>query len=143
MASRKKASPPRRPQPLPPAAGSLAIARLVILAGVLVVGLVAWLRHRDGGVPADPALAGRLTWAVGAAWLLGVGGVLALRLAWSRAADAGHRRRLTVVGWAVGEIPALAGGLHYWLTGDSRPFSAGLLFLLLCFFLFSSPVERR
>lgn len=141
--------PPRRPvrpshaPPDPRAAASLAIARLVILAVVLGFGAVAWLRHRDGIVPADPATVDALWWALGGAWLAGVGGVLVLRRAWGRAELPEQRRRLTVMGWAMAEIPALAGAVHFWTAGDTRPYSAGLLFLLLSFFLFSSPASRR
>lgn len=133
---------PRRPAPPRPAA-ALATARLVILAVVLGFGATAWLRHRDGVVPVDPAVASALLWAVGGAWLAGVGGVLVLRRAWARAQGAMQRHRLTVIAWALAEIPALAGGIHFWRTGDPRLYSAGLFFLLLSFFLFSTPASRR
>lgn len=133
---------PRRPAPPVPGAG-LAFARLAILAVVLGFGATAWMRHRDGVVPVDPAVVEALQWAVGGAWLAGVGGVLVLRRSWGRAQGTRQRHRLTVIAWALAEIPALAGGIHFWRTGDPRLYSAGLFFLLLSFFLFSTPASRR
>ena len=136
--ARRSSSPPPAPS-----AARLAIARLLILATVLGFGGVAWARTRGAAAAVDLATLNALWWAAVGAWLAGVGGVLVVRRAWGRSTLPAQRHRLTVVGWALAEIPALAGAIHLWMTGVPRLFSAGLFFLLLAFFLFSSPAEGR
>ena len=46
-----------------------------------------------------------------------------------------------IVGWALGEVPAVWGGIHYLLTGDPQRYFTGLMFLVMAFLLL--PVRAR
>lgn len=140
----RRPAPPKSRPPVSRQAASLAAIRMLILLVVLMMGGVGWyVSGREDATRLGPAALRSFGWVVTGAWIIAVGGVTAVRMAWGRATDAGSRRRLTVVGWALGETPALAGAAYLWTTGDPRRFAAGLFFLLLTFYLFSSPLERR
>lgn len=139
--SRKANPPPGRPPVVDREAAALAAVRLAILLVVLLLGGAAWLL---GGRGTDPGAAESFRTVVVGAWILGGGGIAVLRLvAWRRAATPAQRRKLTVIGWSLGEMPALAGAAYLWATGDARFFFAGLFALLLSFFVFAAPLERR
>jgi hypothetical protein len=71
---------------------------------------------------------------------IGLVGMLVLRAIWSRAVDEKQRSTLMIVGWAMGEGVALAGGVYYFITNDPRYYVTGILVLLASFMLF--PIKR-
>jgi hypothetical protein len=131
------AAPPAAPRP-----AALAVVRLAILLGVLGFGAVVWHLQRQPGWSPDPAVSrDTLSYVSLAVWVLAGGGVLLLRSVQRRQADPQRARSLSIVGWALGEIPALWGGVYYLLTGDPQRYFTGLIFLALVFLLF--PVRSR
>jgi hypothetical protein len=137
--SRRSAPPP---QPPSRDAAVLAMTRLAILFAVLALGAAGWLRHR-GAAAMDPRDFRMLGHMVTGAWVFSAVAVLILRLRWQRATGAAEKRRLSILAWALGEVPAVAGGLSLWVTGDPRRYFAGLIWLLFTFLLFSTPARRR
>ena len=130
-------SPPREVSP-----ASLAVVRLAILAAVLFFGAAAWWVHRTPGRVPDPAPDVDVLRLAGLAlWVLAASGVLVVRGRWLRATGP-ERARLSIVGWALGEIPALWGAAYYFLTGDALRYLTGVLFLALVFLLFPVPGRR-
>src|SRR5688572_9686590 len=88
---------------------TLALIRIALLVGVLVLGVVVWfLRRSDASsYSVDPRglrLAGQ------AVWGLATIGVLVLFLAVGRA-PAERRATFSVIAWALGESTAVYGGL--------------------------------
>lgn len=130
---------PGRSRPASPA--TLGVIRLGILGGVLAFGGVAWyLTHQPGWSPASVdrdlfSYAGLGIWAVATA------GLLLVRKRWQRETDPARRTPLMIVGWALGEVPAIWGGIYYLLTGDSQRYVTGLIFLVMAFLLL--PVRGR
>jgi len=119
---------------------TLATIRIAILLGVLAFGAVTWIVHRRAGwTPIPDARADALRRAGMGVWALALAGCGLLRLRWTRVEDARTRAQVGIIGWAMGEIPALWGGMYYLLTGTVSWYAAGLLFLLLTFRLFPLP----
>lgn len=118
---------------------ALAVIRIAMLSGVLVFGAVVWFLHRQprAGPPAEGvAQMGRaLPIVFGAV----IAALVALRALTGRA-DAGRARALTVVGWAVGEFAALAGGAHYLLARDPQWYAVGVLILVASYVVL--PIRR-
>jgi hypothetical protein len=130
---------PGQARPESPAA--LAVVRLGILGGVLALGGVAWhLTRQPGWSPASVDrdaffYAGLVVWAAATA------GLLLLRSRWQRETEPARRTPLMIVGWALGEVPAVWGGVQYLLTGDPQRYFTGLMFLVMAFLLL--PVRAR
>ena len=125
----------------PPPKQVLTLVRIALLTGVLVFGAVAYV-VRQGSAPSIAAgeattlrLVGMIVWGIALAGLIG------LRLVFRARAEAGRDTKLPLIAWALGEMPALFGGVFYLLTGDWTIFMTGLVGLLAAFALF--PVPQR
>ena len=118
---------PRSPVPL-------AIIRIAYLVGPLLFGVSTWFLHRQGAWTPDilPRALGFLP-AIGI--VVAIVGIMVVRMFRASATDPVRRASLAIVGWALGEMSALAGGVYYWLAGDARWFVTGVLLLLLSFLL--------
>ncbi len=130
---------PGQSRPAPPA--TLAVIRLGILGGVLAFGGVAWHLTRQPGW--SPATVDRdvFFYAGLGVWAAATAGLLLLRSRWQRETDPARRTPLMIVGWALGEVPAVWGGIYYLLTGDPQRYFTGLMFLVMAFLLL--PVRAR
>jgi hypothetical protein len=120
---------------------ALAVIRIAILAGILLFGAVIWFLHRQPGwSPMRPEALRTLR---GAA-LLVCGAMLAvtmaLRVAHGRATTVVGGARLAILGWALAEIPALLGGVYYYLSNDPRLYVLGIVILLAAFIIL--PLRR-
>lgn len=125
-----------------PATARLAIVRVGVLAGVLAIGAVAFWQHRQPGwTRANMQDLKPLRGLGMGAWSLSVVGIIALRMKFARAIEAGTNSRLQVIGWALGELPALFGGVYYYLTDDATIYLAGIGAMVVAFTLF--PATRR
>lgn len=130
---------PGQSRPTPPA--TLAVIRLGILGGVLAFGGVVWHLTRQPGW--SPASVNRdaFFYAGLGVWAAATAGLLLLRNRWQRETDPARRTPLMIVGWALGEVPAVWGGIWYLLTGDPQRYLTGLMFLAMAFLLL--PVRAR
>jgi hypothetical protein len=116
----------------------LAVIRLALLAGVLMFGALNWFLVRQRGGPPAGADAGSFAFfrvLVPALCVAAIGVAVALRPRVARARDDAQRVSLRMVAWAVGEGCALAGAVHYFLTGDPRLYVLGVVALLATFII--------
>ena len=110
---------------------TLGIIRISFLAGVLAFGAVAWFVNSRRAEP--PAITGDHPMAMAMPFVLAAAliAIIALRVAAGRAASDEQRSTMLLVGWAVGEMSALAGGAFYLLSGDPKWYVGGLFVFLL------------
>jgi hypothetical protein len=117
--------------------------RLALVGGVLLFGCVAWYVTRGQTEPTMPAdAAAPLTWGFG---LLAVGSLAALtmvRRMGARAESLQQRATVAIVGWSLGEAPALLGGVIYLLTGSPIPYLTGVGVMLVALIMVPVPEEH-
>lgn len=121
---------------------TLGLVRLAMLGGMLAFGAVAWhLTRQPGWRPSLPAGHAGFFYASLGLWAVAAAGLMLLRARVRREADPRRRTPLMLVGWALGEMPAIWGGIYYLLTGDPQRYVTGLLFLVMAFLLL--PLRAR
>ena len=125
----------------PASPATLGIIRLGMLGGMLAFGAVAWYLTRQPGWTPASIDRGPFFYASLGIWTLTTAGLLLIRSRWQRETDPARRTPLMIVGWALGEMPAVWGGIYYLLTGDPQRYVTGLLFLVMAFLLL--PVRAR
>ena len=119
---------------------TLGIIRLALLAGVLAFGAVTWFAHRRPDYhPAAPVNGPTATFSL-VIGVLAIGAALLVRRAAFATTDAAKYRGLCIVGWSFGEMAALAGGIHYFMTNDPSRYAIGVLVMLCTFVLL--PLRR-
>lgn len=123
---------------------ALARVRTVLLAVTLFVGLAVYVFHSLGPVAARPGdFVSRLQGVGVLTWLYALAQMIDMRFYNSRFAQ---RRRLAIGipdslhGLLFGQMIAWYGILYYGLTGDFRPFVAGVCILGVAFWVF--PVRK-
>ena len=128
-------------RPIPdPAVRTLALVRIVILAGILLFGGVIWFVQRNPSwAPATPQFPVQPI-AVGL-WAAAIVGILLLRSAWSKAREVKRRVHHSIIALAVAEAPAVYGAVVYFLTGDPRLYLTGVFLMLTTLLLF--PIARH
>jgi hypothetical protein len=106
--------------------------RLAMLAGVLLFAGASWVIHRSPGwTPAaelDPEALRMVSWVI---WGAAVAGILILLGKARGAPDTARYNTLAIIGWSLGEMTALFGGVIYFLTAQPNSFLIGLLLLVL------------
>jgi hypothetical protein len=119
---------------------ALVRVRAVLLAITLFVGLAVYVFHSLGSVAARPGdFVSRLQGVGVLTWLYALAQMIDMRFYNSRFAQ---RRRIAVGipdslhGLLFGQMVAWYGILYYGLTGDFRPFIAGVFILGLAFWVF-------
>lgn len=122
------------------APGALRVIRVALLAGVVIFGTVVFYVTREGPVSDVPTQAGRYLSFV----LLGLAGaslaaLVVVRSVRENANDWVRKSSLTVIGWALGEAPALLGGVIWMLTGSPVPYMIGFAVLLVSFLMVPIP----
>lgn len=135
--------PEPRPAPPVPSTTQLAVIRMAMLAGVLLLGAFAWWTRRSGARRAtDPEfgrILGVLPLALGVVALVAV---VLLRRAVAQDRDPARGASLRLIGWAVGEAAALTGGVGYLLTGNVTSYLIGLAVLVFTFVGLPLPDRR-
>ena len=118
---------------------TLAIIRSALLAGVLLFGALCWLvTSQRGGGPrpgADPASYEIFRVLVPALCLGAVAVAIVMRGLVARERDAQKRTSLSIVGWAMGEGAALAGGVYFLALGDPKLYVFGVVAMLATFII--------
>lgn len=133
MSTRRSASDPARV--------SLGVVRIALLAGVLAFGGVIWLlQARTGWTPSASPHDRTLRHVLMAAWAIGILGVLACFILVQAPRFARRTNVLAIIGSAMGELPAVAGGAHYLLTGSREWYVWGVGAMLITYFVF--PIRR-
>lgn len=126
-----------------PGTARLAIIRVAIFAGVIAIGLVSFWQHRQAGwIHADATLLKPLKWIGMGTWVLVVVGLIGMRLRYAREAESASNARIQMLGWALGEMPAIFGGMYYFLTDDATIYLAGLGAMIVSFTLFPAAAKR-
>lgn len=123
---------------------SLGLIRIALLAGVLAFGGAIWfVQSRAGWTPSASPHDRTLRHVLMAAWALGVLGVLACFVLLQAPRFQRRASVLAIVGSAMGELPALAGGVHYLLTGAREWYVWGVGAMLITYFVFPIRGEAR
>jgi hypothetical protein len=122
-----------------PKPAGLAIIRIALGMGLLTFGGMAFVLSRSRAADAAPPPES-LTWAAWGVW----GGALAALTAWrllrARHVERGDAATL-IVGWAIGEVPALFGAAYLLLTGVPTLLLVGYMVFATAMLLF--PLPRR
>lgn len=118
---------------------ALASIRIAYVAGLLMFGAVIWfLYSRPGHVaPAPDTPFGRILPFLLPALLVST---IAMRFVAAKQVEDEKRGTMLIIGWSIGEAAALAGGVHYLLTGNPRWYLAGMFVFL--FGLVLLPLKR-
>ena len=122
----------------------LAVVRLAMLAGVLLFGAVSWWSHRSAASPrtVDPQFAEVLATLPVAGGIVALIAVVLLRRALAGERDAVRHGSLRLIGWATGEMAAMAGAVGYFLSGNVTSYLIGVAVLVFTFVALPLP-ERR
>jgi hypothetical protein len=119
---------------------ALRVIRLALFAGVVTFGAVAWYVTREGPVSDVPEQTARyLSFVLIGLAVASLGALTVVRGVRANASEYARQGTLTVVGWSLGEAPALLGGVLYLLTGSPVPFVTGILVLLVGFVMLPVP----
>ncbi|MFN0152532.1 MAG: hypothetical protein ACKVU1_17660 [bacterium] len=110
----------------------LTIVRFAMLFGVLGFGAAAYVMARGGTQPeAAPATLRALQYAGFALLAVSAGATLVLRSRLSETRDEAKQRTLCIIGYALGETPALLGGVVWILGGGPMLYAAALVVFIL------------
>ena len=92
--------------------GALRVIRVALLAGVVIFGTVVFYLTREGPVSDVPAETARyLSFVLTGLTAASLAALLVVRSVRENTADREKKSSLTVVGWALGEAPALLGAV--------------------------------
>lgn len=121
---------------------TLRLVRLAFLGSVLIVGGVFWFLATSGTAAFSMEAGLYDTMQMVFAGLLAAAGaaLFVLQQRWKRAATFAEKAPLNLVGWALGEFPALFGAVVLLLSGGLWAlYGAGLVFFALAWVLFPIP----
>jgi hypothetical protein len=121
-------------------AATLFIIRLSLVAGVAMFGAATWFLYSRGRQPAGPDAT--LDWLVIGVWAVAAVGLMLLSRRYRAAPRRTDRVSLAIIGWALGEMAAMFGGVHYFLTGSALRYGYGLLIFCISLMLFPIPRDE-
>jgi hypothetical protein len=125
---------PTTTQPMP-----LALLRMGLWSGVVLFGVVIWILHRQPGwTPHTMAMPVKYVQALMS--VLAVAIALAMRGRTNRETNDAQRNSRLLTLWAVGEAPALLGGVIFFVTGEPQSYVLGLFAMLTTLMLL--PIAR-
>ena len=130
----------RSPNAQPP---KLTLIRFALLSGALLFGAMVYFMRSKGDVPPPPTadVVQQLRYAGYAMWGVSLAGMFFLKIRLGETIERGNPNTL-IIGWALGEITALFGGVYYIIVGDYVLWVAGIVVMLVSFALFPVPRGR-
>jgi hypothetical protein len=111
--------------------------RIAMIVGVACFGGLTWYLHATGRRPAQQAPT--LDLATMVLWVAATAALLYLRRLYAAAPTRARRATAAILGWSAGELAALAGIVHYFVTGDPQRFTFGMLVFVIALLLFPIP----
>lgn len=125
-----------------PSALRLTIVRFAMLSGVLGFGAVAYALVR-GGAPmsAAPATLRAMQFAGFALLAVSAAATILLRTRLGEVRDPGRQRAMCIAGYALGEAPALLGGVVWILGGGPMLFATALVVFILAIVMLAPRVD--
>ena len=113
--------------------------RAALLLGVLALFAVVYMTQ-DSRQPTMTEYIDELRFAVVALGCAALGVALAIRRRIAGTSDHARATSLAIVAWAIADMPAIAGAVVFFITGDVGAYFAGLLALLLAPFVIPADV---
>lgn len=142
-AARTRRGPVRSSKPAIRAVTPLYTIRLAMLGGVLLFGAVCFMLQRTPDWSPSPEVdIAALRLVARVLWAAAVVGVVGLVLRARTVTRASQASTLGILGWALGEMVALYGGVVYFLTGLATWYVGGVVFLALTFLLLPGRLPR-
>jgi FtsH-binding integral membrane protein len=120
---------------------NLFIIRASFLTAVLIFGAITYYIHSQSP-PTSTVDPQTLTWIVLGLWGVITASLVVLSRRVRQPAPYARRATLSIVGWALGEMAALLGGLHYFLTGSPDRYGVGLLIFVIALVMFPIPRDE-
>ena len=118
---------------------TLRIIRLALLSGLLLFGAVVWYLTASGSFTAPMDAEAFFPMQIAFVALLGgAGGALfVVHQRWKAATAPAQKASFSIIGWALGEAPALFGGVLMLLTsGNVLYYLCGLILFIIAWLLF-------
>ncbi|MGH7664185.1 MAG: hypothetical protein ACRENI_07825 [Gemmatimonadaceae bacterium] len=123
----------------PPA--MLAVIRIAMLLGVLMLGGFVLFIQRQGRWTAAPAeRLETLAYLGYSIWVIAIAGIIFLRGRGARMIERGRYASASIIGWSLCEAAAIFGGMFYFLSGSPVWYINGLLLLVISFLIL--PMRR-
>ena len=117
------------PQLSPEQAKVTGMIRMSFVIGVLLLGAVTYFIHRQPGYVA-PGDNPPLRLALGAMMLVAAGIIFFARMKLGTVTTLGELQTFSLIGWAGGEMAALAGGVYYLMTDNPSLYVVGLFVMI-------------
>lgn len=115
-----------------PRSATLRIIRIALLSGILVFGGVAYyLTRQNGGIAPEN---GDTLQIVNVVLLVGAAaGIMFIQRRHLAEKDPARRSTLNISAWALGEMTALFGGVHFLMVGNPVPYLVGVVMMVAAF----------
>lgn len=119
----------------------LAFIRAAIALPVVAFAVAVYLLQ-SRGQPSNPAVGGAFDYAVIGISVVSLLTLFFVRKLYTAAPNRSQRASFAIVGWAVGEAPALFGVVAFFVAGDPLRMAPGLALLVISLLLFPIPADR-
>jgi len=124
-----------------PTPTNLFLIRASFLTAVLVFGAVTYYVH-SGAPPTFTTDRQTITWIVLGAWGVITASLIVTGRLYKNADTRARRASLAIIGWGLGEMAALLGGVHYFLTGSPQRYGYGLIIFVISLVMFPIPQDE-
>lgn len=122
-------------------ARSLFVVRIAIVSAVVLFTAMTWYVRSRAPQGTDPSAAAEFAWPILGIQALTALGVVALSWAGRRTAERARLTNVAIMGWAVGEMAAIAGIVFWFVTGSTERLGFGLLVFAAALLLFRIPPD--
>jgi len=124
-----------------PTPDALKLIRVALVSGVFVFGMAAFFVSGRMTEPPPSDLVDTLQLSFGIIAVTSLLGAVVLRSLQARATDWSRRVSLVIASWALGEAPAMVGGLVYLMTADPLTYVVGVAILFFVFGIVHVPEQ--